>query len=132
MNPLAVRLSILAIAISALTSGAFYVRMLNAQREDLNHQIAVAMQAIVDRDHLINGLQEDAKRKAELQAGLSTTTQRVAQTVTTQHKRLEKVIHEHARTQDWASTPLPDDIERLSASPACTGAADYLRSLPDR
>lgn len=131
MNLLAARLIVVLIALGSLASGGLYMRVLAAQLSDANHQLVAAKQSIADRDQAIDRLRRDVVKKAEQQAQLDMATARVTQAVTQAHQQLRKVTNENANVRDWANTPLPDDVKRLSASPAYTGTSDYDRAVSE-
>lgn len=125
MSTIAAKLVAGAIALALLVAAFFYVRELRAELADKAHQLEQTRQAVVDRDKTINGLRDDAKDKARQQLQLDVSTQNVATKLATARQEIRKVINENPIVRTWADTPLPDDVARLSASPAYTGADDF-------
>jgi len=125
MNPVIAKLVAGAIALALLAAAFFYVRELRAELADTAHQLEAARQDVTDRDHTINGLRQDAKDKAQQQQHLDVSTHNVQTKLAAARQEIRKVINENPTVRNWADSPLPADIARLSASPAYTGADDF-------
>ncbi len=130
MNPLAVKLVAGAVALALLAGGALYVRALRAELAAAQGRLACATQAVAGRDAVIGALRQDAGDKANQQQQLDVSTDKVATKLAAARVEIRKVIHENPTVRSWADTPLPDDVVRLSASPAYTGADDFSVAMP--
>ncbi|CAE6841656.1 hypothetical protein R69746_06952 [Paraburkholderia aspalathi] len=130
MNEIATKLVAGAIAVLALFAAVMYVRELHAELADASHQLDTAKQGIADRDGTIGRLQQDAADKAKQQAQLDRAQGAIASKLSTVQQETRRLINENATLRAWADTPLPDDIVRMQASPALTGAADYSQAMP--
>ena len=121
-----------AIALALLAAGFCYVRELRAELARASLALDDARHAVAARDGTIAGLREDATEKAQQQQKLDVSTDKVAAKVEATRLQIEKVLHENPIARTWADTPLPDDVARLSASPAYAGADDFGSAVPDR
>ncbi|KAG0188579.1 hypothetical protein DFQ28_004624 [Apophysomyces sp. BC1034] len=130
MNAFAVKLIAGAAAIALLACGALYVRALRAELADAKGQLTCAGQAVAGRDSVIGELRQDARDKAQQQQQLDASTDKVATKLAAAREEIRTVIHENPTVRSWADTPLLDDVVRLSASPAYTGADDFSAAVP--
>ncbi|POR46742.1 LysB family phage lysis regulatory protein [Paraburkholderia eburnea] len=124
-NSIAAKLIAGALGLALLVGAVLYVRTLRAELADANHQLADANAAIASRDQTINGLRQNQKNKADQQKQLDTSTGTVATKLASARQEIRKVINENPIVRSWADTPLPDDVVRLSNTPAATGADAY-------
>lgn len=130
MSWLAARLTTALVVLAALVAGAFHVRALRAELAAAQQQRDLAQQAIVDRDGTIGRMQQDAADKAKQQAQLNRAHVSIAMRLNSVQLRNRRLMDENAALRAWADTPLPDDIVRLQASPAFTGADNYIKHVP--
>lgn len=134
MNALAARLVVRvvagAIALLMLGAAVLYVRELRAELADTAHQLDTAKQGNVDRDETIRLMKKDADAKARQQAQLDKSTSDVSAKLAAAKQQIRNLLNENPIVRAWADTALPADIVRLSASPAYTGATDYIAAMP--
>lgn len=131
MNSLAIKLIAGAALLTALAGGAMYVRMLRADNADLTDKLGQAKTSIEQRDAMITGLRSDAVEKGRQQKKLDASTTAVETASSTIREQIRKAVNENATARAWADSPLPDDVVRLSARPARTGAANFGAGMPD-
>lgn len=112
--------------LAAVTSGAAYLRILRADLATAQQQRDDARRSLVDLDSTIRQMQKDAADKAERQAQLDRTHTAIARKLNSIQMKSRGLIDENAALRAWADTPLPDDVVRLQAAPALTGADDYV------
>ncbi|MCA8482557.1 Rz-like lysis system protein LysB [Burkholderia multivorans] len=130
MNAIATKLIAGAVALALLVSGALYIRALRAELADSRSKLACAGQVIAGRDTAIGELRQNASDKTKQQQQLDVSADKVAMKLAAARQEIRKVIHENSTVRSWADTPLPDDVVRLSASPAYTGADDFSAAMP--
>ncbi len=119
-----------ALCLALLGGAGLYVRALRAELADANHQLEGARADIEGRDETIAGLRKNAQDKAGQQKQLNASTNTVATKLAAAREDIRKVIHENPIVRSWADTALPDDVVRLSNTPAATGADDYRPGMP--
>ncbi|KVD81677.1 protein LYSB [Burkholderia sp. ABCPW 14] len=90
-----------------------------------NHD-AQASAAVIER------LLADAKAKDAQREQLDRARAGVDATLATYRNELRRLIDENAAVRTWAAGALPDDVVRLHASPALTGADDYAQRMRER
>ena len=132
MSAIASKLIACAVALALLVAGFFYVRELRAELARASLALEDARHAVAARDSTIAGLREDATEKARQQQQLDASTDKVTTKVDATRQQIQKVFHEDPIARSWADTPLPDDVARLSASPAYAGADDFGSAVSDR
>ncbi|WP_027818846.1 Rz-like lysis system protein LysB [Paraburkholderia bannensis] len=130
MNAIAAKLIAGAIALALLVAGVLYVRALRAELADANHQLEGARADIEGRDKTIDGLRANAHEKVDQQKQLDASTDKVSTKLAAAREDIRKVIHENPIVRSWADTALPDDVVRLSNTPAATGADAYRPGMP--
>lgn len=125
MNAIASKLVAGAIAVALLVAVLFYVRTLRTDLADANLRLDDARRAVAARDSTISALRTDATEKTKQQRQLDVSTDKVTAKLAAAREEIRKVIHENPTVRSWADTSLPDDVARLSASPAYAGADDF-------
>lgn len=130
MNPMLLRIFAGAALVAAVVGGALYVRTLHAENALLADRLDRAKHDIDARDRTITGLTRNAAEKGRQQKQLDKSTAQVEGAVSTIRQQIRKAVSENAIAHDWANTPLPPDVIRLSASPARTGATDFGAGVP--
>jgi LysB family phage lysis regulatory protein len=130
MNAIAVKLIAGAAALALLVSGALYIRALRAELAGSQSKLECAGQVIAGHDSVIRDLRQNDRDKAQQQEQLDVSADKVATKLAAARQEIRKVIHENPTVRSWADTPLPDDVVRLSASPAYTGADDFSAAMP--
>ncbi|WP_102817429.1 Rz-like lysis system protein LysB [Burkholderia ubonensis] len=131
MSELAAKLAAGLLVLAACVAGALYVRELHADLATARLQLADVRQGLADRDGAIRRLQQDAADRARQQARLDRTQNAIASKLDAVRLENRRLIDENAALRAWADTRLPDDVVRLQATPALTGADDYVGPLPD-
>lgn len=127
---LTARLAACLMAVLAVVACALYVRVLRAELADAGRQLAGAKADIGQRDGVIRRLGQAEKDRAAQQAQLDHTNGAIAVKLAAAQQDNRRLLHENAALRAWADTPLPDDVVRLHAGPALTGARDYLEHVP--
>ncbi|WP_201758668.1 protein lysB [Burkholderia sp. ISTR5] len=130
LSPLLVKLLAGAVLVAAVAAGVMYVRALRAERDDLSDKVAAAKHDVQTRDAVISGLRTGAADLGRQQQKLDTDTNRVEAAATARRQEIRKAVYENSTARTWADTPLPDDVVRLSATPARTGAGDIGAAVP--
>lgn len=123
------KLAAVMIALLATVAGAMYVRALRAELAGAHNELDSIRQNVAERDDTIQRLRQDAKDKAAQQAKLDRTSGAIASTLTAVQQQNRRLTDENTDLRAWAATPLPDDVVRLHAGPALTGAGDYLERM---
>lgn len=131
MNAILIKLLAGLALLAALAGGALYVRALHAENADLTDKLGQAKASVAERDATISSLRADAADKARQQRKLDALTATVEIASSTIRQQIRKAVNENAAARAWADTPLPDDVVRLSARPARTGAATFGAGMPD-
>ncbi|WP_080419641.1 Rz-like lysis system protein LysB [Burkholderia ubonensis] len=131
MSEFAAKLAAGLLVLAACAAGALYVRELHADLAAARQQLGDARQGLADRDGTIRRLRQDAADRASQQARLDRTQNAIASKLDAVRLENRRLIDENAALRAWADTRLPDDVVRLQATPALTGADDYVGSLPD-
>ncbi|VWC91326.1 Protein lysB [Burkholderia lata] len=131
MNPLVVRLLAVAVAALAAWSAVRYVKDLRGDLRAAQDDASKARETVTARDNTIAALLATAQENAKLQQRLGVTQSKIDNA----QKRIEdatrRIINETPESRAWADTVLPAGIARLHASPAITGACDYVQHVPD-
>ncbi|KWC22757.1 protein lysB [Burkholderia ubonensis] len=130
MNGFAAKLAAACLVLAALVAGTFYVRALRAELAAAEQQRDDARQGIAERDGTIEQMRLDAETKAKQQAQLDRTQGAIASKLNAVQLENRRLTDENAALRAWAGTPLPADVVRLQASPALTGADDYVEHVP--
>ncbi|RQS11260.1 protein lysB [Burkholderia sp. Bp9002] len=131
MSELAAKFAAGVLVLAACAAAALHVRELHADLAAARQQLADARQGLADRDGAIQRLQQDAAERASQQARLDRTQNAIASKLDAVRLENRRLIDENAALRAWADTRLPDDVVRLQANPALTGADDYVGRLPD-
>ncbi|HHL4079612.1 Rz-like lysis system protein LysB [Burkholderia sola] len=131
MNELAAKFVACVVALIACAAVALYVHGLRADLANAQQQRVDAQQALAARDGVISRLQQDAAGRAQQQARLDRAQTAIASKLDAIRLENRRLTDENAALRAWADTPLPDDVVRLQASPALTGAGDYVEHVPD-
>lgn len=127
---LTARLAASLVALLAVVACVLYVRVLRAELADAGRQLAGAKADIGQRDGVIRRLERAEKDRAAQQARLDHTNGAIAAKLAAAQQDNRRLLHENTALRAWADTPLPDDVVRLHAGPALTGARDYLEHVP--
>jgi LysB family phage lysis regulatory protein len=124
VNAIAARL--IAIALAALAAfGAWqYVKALRAELATAQETARTAQETVGRRDAAIVDLQKKQRDNALALAQLERTRQGIAADLAARKSELETLKRESETVRAWADGALPDDVVRLYASPALTGADD--------
>ncbi|WP_074801709.1 Rz-like lysis system protein LysB [Burkholderia orbicola] len=131
MNAFAAKLAAGIVALAVCAAVALYVHGLRAELATARQQRVDAQQALAARDGVISRLQQDAAERARQQARLDRSQTAIASTLDAIRLENRRLTDENAALRAWADTRLPDDVVRLQASPALTGAGDYVEHVPD-
>lgn len=131
MNGLVAKFAACAVALSACVAAALYLHALRADLAIAQQQRADAQQALAARDDVIARMRQDAATHAQQQARLDRAHTAIASKLDAIRLENRRLTDENATLRAWADTPLPDDVVRLQASPALTGADDYVEHVPD-
>lgn len=129
MNWVVVRLVGALFVLAALATGASYMRTLHTRLMSANRQVAEAQARIANRDRAIEQIQQSATRKAVQQAKAIEAQDSIASKLVAIQLTNRRLTNENASLRAWADTRLPDDVVRMHASPALTGANDYLERV---
>jgi LysB family phage lysis regulatory protein len=124
VNAIAARL--IAIALAALAAfGAWqYVKALRAELATAQETARTAQETVGRRDAALADLQQKQRDNALALAQLERTRQGIAADLAARKSELETLKRESETVRAWADGALPDDVVRLYASPALTGADD--------
>jgi LysB family phage lysis regulatory protein len=124
VNAIAARL--IAIALAALAAfGAWqYVKALRADLATAQETARTAQETVGRRDAALADLQQKQRDNALALAQLERTRQGIAADLAARKSELETLKRESETVRAWADGALPDDVVRLYASPALTGADD--------
>ncbi|RQR50466.1 LysB family phage lysis regulatory protein [Burkholderia sp. Bp9140] len=125
MTAVGARVVVVVAAAGVAFGGWQYVRALRLELHQASAAAAQAKQSLSQRDDVIDRLLRDANEKDEQRAQLEKTRQAVDAALAAYRKELRSLIDENPAVREWAATPLPDDVRRLHARPAATGADDY-------
>jgi LysB family phage lysis regulatory protein len=124
------RFVLVLVALIALTAGYQYVSALRGQLAVATSAASQAKQDIGARDAIIERLLSDARDKDRQREQLDRARGAVDAAFARYQKEFRRLIDENAAVRAWAASALPDDVVRLHASPALTGADDYARGVP--
>lgn len=130
MSKFAIGLCAAAVVVAAAGSGTSYLRTLRADVATAQRQRDDARRSLADRDDMIHRLQKDAAEKALQQAQLDRAHTEISRKLGYLQTTNRRLIDENAELRAWADTPLPHDVVRMQASPALSGADDYLDHVP--
>ncbi|MFM0485424.1 LysB family phage lysis regulatory protein [Paraburkholderia graminis] len=124
MSTIAARL--IAIALAALAAfGAWqYVSALRAELATVQETARTEHETVGRRDATIADLQKRQRDDALALAQLERTRQGIAADLAARKSELETLKRENETVRAWADGALPDDVKRLYANPALTGAVD--------
>ncbi|MEX3614283.1 MAG: Rz-like lysis system protein LysB [Burkholderia gladioli] len=131
MRAILVKVIGVAAVLLAICAAVQYVRALRADLVDARNGADSARRDVAQRDTTIATLRHDADENARRQRELDAKRSAVEAKRNTIQASTRRILHENPEARAWADTPLPTDIARLQASPALTGAGDYLQRMPD-
>ncbi|RXV72420.1 protein lysB [Burkholderia stabilis] len=131
MTGLAAKFAAGAAALAACIAVALYLHALRADLVYAQQQRVDAQQALAARDDIIARMRQDAAEHAQQQARLDRSQAAIASKLDTIRLENRRLTDENAALRAWADTRLPDDVIRLQANPALTGADDYVEHVPD-
>jgi LysB family phage lysis regulatory protein len=129
MTSIAARLVVCLVAALALVAAWFYVQALRGDLAAAQDAAQTAQETVGRRDALIVDLQKKEREHATQLAQLEGKRQAVAATLSARESELETLKRENETVRAWADGALPDDVVRLYASPALTGADEYLSHM---
>ncbi|MFM0181765.1 Rz-like lysis system protein LysB [Paraburkholderia aspalathi] len=124
MSTIAVRLIAIALAVLAAFGAWQYGKALRADLATAQLDARNAQETVGRRDATIDDLQKKQRDNALALAQLERTRQGIAADLAARKSELETLKRESETVRAWADGALPDDIVRLYASPALTGAVD--------
>ncbi|CAE6784787.1 hypothetical protein R69658_04244 [Paraburkholderia aspalathi] len=124
MSPIAVRVIVIGAAVAAGMGAGLYVKALRADLDTAQLEAHDARETVGRRDVQIADLQKQQREHATQLAQLEKTRQDIAADLAARKSDLEKLKRESESVRAWADGALPDDVVRLYASPALTGAVD--------
>ncbi|MFM0644998.1 Rz-like lysis system protein LysB [Paraburkholderia bryophila] len=130
MNAFAAKCIAVGVALLALYGGYRYVTALHEALVTAQKQAADARQGAADRDAIIKRLLTDADDKANQQRKLDADHSAIDSKLAGIRAEIRRYNDESAAFRAWAAGALPADVVRMHASPAITGAADYLARVP--
>ncbi len=132
MNPIVDRLIAIAIAALIGAGGFLYVKALRADLATAENAAHTAQETVGRRDATIVDLQKRQRDAAIALAQLERTRQGIAADLAARKSELETLKRENETVRAWADGALPDDVVRLYASPALTGADNATVRSGDR
>ncbi|CAE6754899.1 Rz-like lysis system protein LysB [Paraburkholderia haematera] len=118
------------VAVLLIVAGVQYVRGLRAELGGAQDAAKRAKDDLAGRDETIRHLQDDAADKARQQRKLDADRNGIDAKLAGIRDEMRRYNNESAELRAWAAGALPADIVRMHASPALTGAADYLARVP--
>jgi LysB family phage lysis regulatory protein len=122
MNAIAARI-VAGLAAILVAFGAWqYVRALRGELELAQTNARQAKDELGTRDATIARMQREADAHARQLAQLEGKRQSIAADLAARESDIEALKNENATVRAWADGPLPDDVVRLYAFPAQTGA----------
>lgn len=124
MNAIAVRVIVIGAVVGAGIGAGLYVKALRADLDAAQLEEHDARETVGRRDAQIADLQKQQRDHATQLAQLEKTRQGIAADLAARKTELEKLKRENENVRAWADGALPDDVVRLYASPALTGADD--------
>ncbi|MFM0284140.1 hypothetical protein P0D75_39645 [Paraburkholderia sediminicola] len=122
MNAIAVRVIVIGAVVAAGIGAGLYVKALRADLATAQLEAHDARETVGRRDVQIADLQKQQREHATQLAQLEKTRQGIAADLAARKSDLEKLKRESESVRAWADGALPDDVVRLYASPALTGA----------
>ncbi|GAB7536273.1 Rz-like lysis system protein LysB [Burkholderia sp. 3C] len=131
MTLASLRLWIALAVLVAAGVGGETIRVLQARLADATREAGQARQDLAARDAVIARLQATAREQDAARARLERTRGAVNAQLVSYQQQLRKLIDENQAVRTWAGTALPDDVVRLHASAALTGADAYAERLRD-
>jgi LysB family phage lysis regulatory protein len=126
------RWTLVAAALLAIATEMHIIRSLRMQLDTARMAERRALQASVERDAIIERLLRDAREKDAQRAQLERTRAAIDTTLAAYQKAFRRLIDENKAVRTWAATALPDDVVRLHACPAITGAKHYTERMRTR
>ncbi|MFM0399044.1 Rz-like lysis system protein LysB [Paraburkholderia aspalathi] len=130
MNALAAKFVVGVVAVLVVVAGVQYVRELRAELGGAQDAAKRAKDDLAGRDETIRHLQDDAADKANQQRKLDADRNSIDAKLASIRDEIRRYNNESAELRAWAAGVLPADVVRMHASPALTGAADYLARVP--
>lgn len=124
MNAIAVRVIVIGAVVAAGIGAGLYVKALRADLATAQLEAHDARETVGRRDVQIADLQKQQREHATQLAQLEKTRQGIAADLAARKSDLEKLKRESETVRAWADGALPDDVVRLYASAALTGADD--------
>ncbi|MFM0244268.1 Rz-like lysis system protein LysB [Paraburkholderia sediminicola] len=124
MNAIAVRVIVIGAVVAAGIGAGLYVKALRADLDTAQLEAHDARETVGRRDAQIADLQKQQRDQATQLAQLEKTRQGIAADLAARKSELERLKRENESVRAWADGALPDDVVRLYASPALTGADD--------
>ncbi|MBK3862280.1 Rz-like lysis system protein LysB [Paraburkholderia aspalathi] len=118
------RVIVIGAAVAAGMGAGLYVKALRADLDTAQLEAHDARETVGRRDVQIADLQKQQREHATQLAQLEKTRQDIAADLAARKSDLEKLKRESESVRAWADGALPDDVVRLYASPALTGAVD--------
>ncbi|KEZ07170.1 protein lysB [Burkholderia sp. MSh2] len=131
MNGFAAKCAACLVTLAACAAAALYLHALHADLALARQQLVDARQTLAGRDGVIARMQQDAAARAQQQARLDRSQTAIASKLDAIRLENRRLTDENAALRAWAGTPLPDDVVRLQANPALTGADAYVDHVPD-
>lgn len=120
------------LALIALVASCQHSRALHEQLDRATDDARRAKHEAQASAAIIERLLADAKAKDAQREQLDRARAGVDATLATYRNELRRLIDENAAVRTWAAGALPDDVVRLHASPAVTGADDYAQRMRER
>ena len=118
------------VVVLVIVAGVQYVRELRAELAGAKDTAKRAKDDLAGRDETIRHLQDDAADKARQQRKLDADRNGIDAKLAGIRDEIRRYNNESAEFRAWAAGALPADVVRMHASPALTGAADYLARVP--
>jgi LysB family phage lysis regulatory protein len=125
VNAIAWRVAGALLALLLAGAGGWYIYALRADLHTAQDERDDAQQATLDRDTVIKGLQDTAKRNEAARAKLETSQAGIRSTLTDRETLIRNLQNENAELRTWATGPVPAAVVRLREHEAITGAAAY-------
>ncbi|WP_175237749.1 MULTISPECIES: protein lysB [Burkholderia cepacia complex] len=130
MNGLAAKFAACVATLAACAVAALVVHALRADLGATRQQLVEARQALAGRDDVIARMRQDTAERARQQARLDRSQAAIASKLDATRLENRRLTDENAALRAWAGTRLPDDVVRLQANPALTGADAYVEYVP--
>jgi LysB family phage lysis regulatory protein len=126
------RWTLAAAALLAMVTEWHVIRTLHVQLDGARTAERRALQMRIEHDAIIERLLRDAREKDAQRAQLERTRAAIDTTLAAYQKAFRRLIDENKAVRTWAGTALPDDVVRLHACPAITGAKNYTERMRPR